>query len=165
MTSIIAETLTLESFAPFGQVLEQPVDGARTHYNKLLENARSNANVDLSIARIPPTEASPITLRKMERHPWSSQTFIPMQAGRFLIIVAPDDQLGGPDMEAARAFIASGNQAITYRLAVWHHGMTVLDETATMAVLMWCNGGNGDEEFVDIASPIDVLFHTPKVLT
>lgn len=165
MTSIIAEPLTMESFAPFGQLLEQPADSARAHYNKLLENTRSNAVVDLSIARIVPVIEFPIALRQMERHPWSSQTFIPMQAGRFLIVVAPDDQLGAPDMRAARAFIASGSQAITYRRAVWHHGMTVLDETATMAVLMWCNDGDGDEEFADISSPINVVLPKPTAVT
>ncbi len=158
MRMIPAEPLCPESFLPFGQVLESPTECSRAFYNEAIENARVNAKVNLSIASITPLSKFPFEIQQMERHPWSSQTFIPMKVSRYLIIVAPDGTEGEPNMDEARAFLASGGQAITYRRAVWHHGMTVLDETATMAVLMWCDGGNGDgdEEFVDIIPPFNV---------
>ena len=39
---------------------------------------------------------------------------------------------------------------------VWHHPLTVLDEAAAFAILMWRTGGPGDEEFTDLASPFRV---------
>ena len=156
MKTIPVEHLCPESFRPFGQVLETLTESSRVFYNQALENARLNALVNLSVAHFTPVAECPFQIKQMERHPWSSQTFIPMKVSRYLIVVAPDGTQGVPDMNAARAFIANDSQAITYRRAVWHHGMTVLDQPATMAVLMWCDGGDGDEEFIDIIPLINV---------
>ena len=76
------------------------------------------------------------------------------------MVVAPDSPNGGPDLARVRAFVANGNQGITYRRGIWHHGMTVLDETTEMAVLMWCDGSSGDEEFLDIDTPFEVVLPT-----
>ncbi len=76
---------------------------------------------------------------------------------RYLVIVAPDSLNGDPDLNNVRAFLADGCQGITYRRGTWHHGMTVLDDVAKMAVLMWCDGSSGDEEFLDISTPFYVV--------
>jgi len=34
--------------------------------------------------------------------------------------------------------------------------MTVLDDTAEMAILMWCDGGSDDEELLEIDTPFEV---------
>ena len=154
---IIAEPLNAEVFDPFGQVLEGPAEPGRTFFNEILENARVNANVDLSIVTISPVNELPIQAKILERHPYSSQTFIPIKAARYLVVVAPDKHDGNPDLGGVKCFLANGRQSITYRRGVWHHGMTVLDEEAQMAVLMWCDGGSSDEEFLDIDAPFEVL--------
>jgi ureidoglycolate lyase len=60
-------------------------------------------------------------------------------------------------MGAVRAFIADGRQGVTYRRGTWHHGMTVLDTIARMAVLMWRDGSRDDQELVDIEQPVRVM--------
>jgi ureidoglycolate lyase len=91
-------------------------------------------------------------MRVIERHRSSSQSFVPMEAGRWLAIVAPHAmEGGGPDMARARAFLARPDQGITYGPDVWHHPFTVLDREARFAVLIWRDGTTGDEEFVDVA--------------
>ncbi len=152
---IIVEPLRPATFEPFGKVLTGPGEPGRTRFNDFLENARADARVDLSIATLEPT-GLPMLARILERHPYSSQTFVPLKAARYLVIVAPDRDDGGPDLERARCFLAVGSQGITYRRGVWHHGMTVLDDTAEMAILMWCDGGSGDEEFRDLEAPFEV---------
>ncbi len=129
----------------------------RTFFNESLENARSSAKVDLSMARIAPADTPSFSVKMMERHPYSSQTFLPINVSRYLVIVAPDNAIKVPDLNGVKAFVADGHQGITYRCGVWHHGMTVLDKVADMAVLMWCDGGEGDEEFIDLTSPFKVL--------
>ncbi len=87
----------------------------------------------------------------MERHVFSSQSFIPLGPARFLVLVAPHSPLGGPDMARAEAFLAAPGQGVTYAANIWHYGMTVLDAPARFAVLMWRDGTEKDEEFVDVA--------------
>ena len=154
---IIAEPLNADSFSEFGEIIQRPPEGARQHYNELLENARADARVDLYLTAIEPVDRLPLHATVMERHPFSSQTFLPLKASRYLVVVAPDGSDGGPDLTRVRAFVSGGNQGVTYRRGVWHHIMTALDETAVMAVLMWCDGTNGDEEFLDLATPFDVV--------
>ena len=154
---IIAEPLHLETFAPFGEVLECSDQSTRSFFNESLENTRANAKVNLSIARIVPIDNPPFAVQMMERHPYSSQTFIPIKVSRYLVVVAPDNAEMTPDLNGVRAFVAENYQGITYKCGVWHHGMTVLDTVAEMAVLMWCDGSEGDEEFIDLESPLNVL--------
>ena len=86
----------------------------------------------------------------MERHAWSSQSFVPLDPARWLVLVAPHAAAGGPDMARAAAFVAGPGQGVTYGADVWHHGLTVLDAPARFAVFMWRDGTVGDEEFVDV---------------
>ncbi len=154
---IVAQPLTADAFALFGEVIDCLDKPGRNFYNAALANGRENAAVDLSIARVDPFTDLPLVARELERHEFSSQTFIPIDVARYLVIVAPGGADGGPDAAGARAFIANGRQGITLRLNTWHHSMTVLDAPAEFAVLMWCDGGSGDEEFRDLSQPFKVI--------
>jgi ureidoglycolate lyase len=92
----------------------------------------------------------------MERHPDSSQTFLPVDVARYLVIVAPNGSIDRPDMTQARAFLARGDQGVTYRPGAWHHGMTVFDRAGRFVVLMWVAGDGRDEEFHHTERPIAV---------
>ena len=154
---IVAQPLTADAFAAFGEVLDCLDEPGRNFYNASLANGRKDAAVDLSIARVNPCTDLPLAARELERHEFSSQTFIPIDVARYLVVVAPAAADGGPDAAGARAFIATGRQGITLRLNTWHHSMTVLDAPGEFAVLMWCDGGSGDEEFRDLSQPFNVL--------
>ena len=103
---LIPQPLTAQAFAPFGDVIDMPRHAGRFYYDDALANLRPAAGASLSVALKPPTPERPLTSREMERHEFSSQTFIPVDVGRWLIVVAPHAAAGGPDMAAARAFIA-----------------------------------------------------------
>jgi ureidoglycolate lyase len=68
----------------------------------------------------------PLEVKLLERHEFSSQTFVPLDVGRWLVVVCPHAPLGGPDVAHSRALIAGPDQGITYRMNTWHHGFTVL---------------------------------------
>jgi len=70
------------------------------------------------------------------RHEFSSQTFVPLDVGRWLVVVCPHALLGGPDVAHGRAFIAGPDQGITYRMNTWHHGLTVLVRPGRFAIFM-----------------------------
>ena len=147
---IVPKPLTKEAFAPYGDVIDIPKEVGRTYYEDALGNLRSHAKPSLSVSLKPPTHDRPLRSEVMERHEFSSQTFIPVDVARWLIVVAPHAGKGGPDMAGARAFIATGQQGVTYKPNTWHHGLTTLDEPGRFAVFMW-RAGTQDEEFVPVA--------------
>jgi ureidoglycolate lyase len=158
---LIAEPLTASAFAPFGAVLEAPADPGRQYFDEHLMNRRPASRTSLSISRLLPIAQLPLRAELFERHEFSSQTFLPLSASRYLVIVAPAAAAGGPDAARARAFVAQAGQGISYHANIWHHGMTVLDAPAVFSVLMWRDGTSGDEEFVTLPRPLTI--HVPSV--
>ena len=152
---LVPQPLTAEAFAPYGRVIEAPAEFGRIAASEALENRRPDARTHLSISHARP-KPLPLHSTVMERHEFSSQSFIPLDVSRYLVIVAPHAAGGGPDMARARAFLVRGDQGITYGADVWHHPMTALDRPARFAVLMWQDGSKGDEEFVDIPEPVEI---------
>ena len=148
---IAPQPLTQEAFAPFGDVIDMPATTGRFYYDDALGNLRRHAAASLSVALKAETPERPLRSTLMERHEFSSQTFIPVDVGRWLIVVAPHATAGGPDLAGLKAFIATGTQGVTYKPNTWHHGLTVLDKPGRFAVFMWRDGGKGDEEFVPVA--------------
>lgn len=147
---LIPQPLTKEAFAPFGDVIDVPEAPGRTYYNDALGNLRPDAQANLSLSLKAETPDRPLRSDYMERHEFSSQTFVPLDVERWLIVVAPHASAGGPDVAGMKAFIATGRQGVTYRPNTWHHGLTVLDRPGRFAVFMWLDGGKGDEEFVPV---------------
>jgi ureidoglycolate lyase len=147
---VIPQPLTREAFAPFGDVIDVPESPGRTYYDDALGNLRADARASLSLSLKPETPDRPLQTDYLERHEFSSQTFVPIDVARWLIVVAPHARAGGPDIAGIRAFIATGRQGVTYRPNTWHHGLTVLDRPGRFAVFMWRDGGKGDEEFVSV---------------
>lgn len=150
MRSIKIETLEPTAFSSFGDVLIPPESAGRSFFSEALSSHRNTAQPSLSISRVELASALPIEVRRMERHQYSSQSFIPLGPLRMLVVVAPHAPEGGPDVSAARAFLAEGGVGVTYGADVWHHPLTLLKTPASLAVLMWSDGGPSDEEFVDV---------------
>ena len=144
------QPLTKEAFAPYGDVIDIPSEAGRTYYEDALGNLRPDAHPSLSVSLKADTPDRPLRAELLERHEFSSQTFVPIDVERWLIVVAPHAKTGGPDLGGVKAFIASGKQGVTYRPNTWHHGLTVLDRPGRFAVFMWRVGGKGDEEFVPV---------------
>jgi ureidoglycolate lyase len=147
---VISQPLTKDAFAPFGDVIDVPDVAGRTYYEEALGNLRPTAHASLSVSLKPETTDRPLRAELLERHEFSSQTFMPLDVGRWLIVVAPHAKVGGPDLAGVKAFIANGRQGVTYRPNTWHHGLTVLDRPGCFAIFMWRDGGKGDEEFVPV---------------
>ena len=108
-----------------------------------LENLRATAKPRLTLATAAP-RTLPLTATEMERHMQSSQTFVPLDVGRWLVVVCARAPLGGPDVAHGRALIAGPDRGITYRTNTWHHGFTVLDRPGRFAMFMWLDGSSGD---------------------
>ncbi|KZZ91891.1 Ureidoglycolate hydrolase [Ascosphaera apis ARSEF 7405] len=112
-------------------------------------------------------------VRILERHPYTTQSFLPMGLSSgddapsyFLVIVAPTlegqtapakvkDEHGieqdtvvqnPPDLKNIKAFVARGNQGVTYGAGTWHAPMVVLGtERVDFAVTQFANGIANDD--------------------
>ena len=146
-----AEPLTSAAFLAYGEVIECPAIPGRTYFEDALANLRPNARPSISLTVKHAVAEMPLRSTTMERHEFSSQSFIPQEAGRWLVIVAPHDKDGGPDMARARAFLAGPMQGVTFGANVWHHPFTILDGPARFVIVMWRDGSRTDEEFVEVA--------------
>jgi ureidoglycolate lyase len=111
----------------------------------------------------------------LERHPYTTQTFIPlgvsphqMHEVRYLVIVAPslppssaDEMLscpishsisqplpgrGLPDVKRIQAFVAKGSQAVTYGAGTWHAPMVVVGKRPIDFVVVQFTNGVGIED-------------------
>lgn len=110
----------------------------------------------------------------LERHPYTSQTFIPLGLSsreallaRYLVIVAPSlppsaadstlpvppsmrgERLPGrglPDLNKVRAFIADGSKAVTYAAGTWHAPMVAVGEKPISFIVVQFANGVGLED-------------------
>lgn len=85
----------------------------------------------------PQPVVGPIAIGALERHPHSSQSFVPLDGGRWIVLVAPKDEAGAPELTGAMAFVAGPGDAICIARDVWHAGLTVLDRPAQFGMIMW----------------------------
>lgn len=154
MTVLTPIPLTADAFAPYGRVLTRPAGPGRVDYSAFSQNLRGSAAEVCFRSSMTMPSPLPLVTRTMERHEFSSQAFLPIDVARYLVLVADQGGDGRPDPERLTLFLAKGDQGISYNANVWHHPMTVLDRPAIFATVMFLDGGEKDEEFVDL--PHDV---------
>jgi len=144
---LVAAPLTAAAFAPFGDVIETegrahyPINaGTARRYNDLaaVDVSAAGGRPLISIVSAEPV-ALPLRLRLMERHPLSSQAFIPLSSAPFLVVVAPSGALA---TEGIRAFLSNGRQGVNYRTGTWHHPLLTLERTTEFLIVD--RGGEGD---------------------
>lgn len=146
--------LTAEAFAPFGHVIQTHVAaiGWRAR-GAALENRRPAAVPHLAVTRLAPT-ALPVRATALERHPFSSQTFVPTDLSRYLVAVCPSGPDGEPIVERLLAFVADVTLGVNHAPGTWHHPMAILDRSGEYVVLRWDDGSPVDAEWRDLPTPV-----------
>ena len=145
---IIPKALTRENFAPFGDVIEvndkaknfSINEGFTQRYHDLadVDVTQENGRTLINIFRSTPLE-QPVSIKMMERHPLSSQAFIPMGPQPFLVVVAPKGEM---DITNIEVFLASSHQGVNYHKGTWHHFCLALHQVSDFIVVD--RGGAGD---------------------
>ena len=141
MTRVPVQPLTRETFRPFGDVVEI---GDSQHYTinqGWAERYADMAKIDLledggtpnvGIVRAKPRQF-PLRIELMERHPKSTQLFIPLVARPFLVLVAPPADR--PELKTIVGFKTMTGQGINYGRGVWHHPLIALDQSTDFLVV------------------------------
>lgn len=164
-SAVTAVALTHAAFAKFGAVVSCDRDdraasaanlGSADRRDFLLdvENRRPSARLNLASFRCRPWPARPLALTMLEKHPLSTQVFVPMTAGRYLVVVAEGGD--APDLTTVRAFVASGGVGVGYAPGVWHHPMIALDAPIDFTCLVWEDGTALDCVVHALGAPLTV---------
>jgi ureidoglycolate lyase len=151
---LVARPMSAEAFANFGTVI-QPIGNSTTvnahtahRYDVDRQPAdRAKAGYAL-VTSIFDTQvrALPLLVKRLERHPYSRQTIMPINGAGHLTIVCQADADGAPDLDTLCAFLCTGPQGIIYRENVWHHPIASIGRAALYLVQSWQNGSESDCE-------------------
>jgi ureidoglycolate lyase len=159
-----ARPLTSDAFAPFGEVLSFDERGARLVNDGRAVRANTQARFEYAPGIDAPVmaiyratgDALPFRVTTLERHPHSSQTFLSLSAHRFLVVVAPRQDGGGPDTTQIQAFVGRAGQGINYARNVWHAPITAIGSGGDFLMFMWERGSEDDCVFHHPAYPLHI---------
>ncbi|HEY8078722.1 MAG TPA: ureidoglycolate lyase [Labilithrix sp.] len=166
MRKIEAPPLTREAFMPFGDVvIAERADiapvfvnfgtAARRNDAGALESTRPGAKPNLATFVCKPWTRFPVLAESMEKHPCSSQLFVPMKVERYLVVVAPAGDV--PDVGALRAFVATPGQGVIYGAGIWHMPLIVFGAAnAEFVMLVWEDGTREDCIVGKLAEPVEI---------
>ncbi|MDR1709673.1 MAG: ureidoglycolate lyase [Candidatus Accumulibacter sp.] len=138
---LLAEPLSREAFAPFGEVIEAgadrasfPINGgsARRFHGLARLDAGEGGRLTVSIFRARPRRL-PFAVTLLERHPKASQAFMPLSGQPFLVVAAPKGETVDP--ARIRAFLAHGRQGVNFSPGVWHHPLAALARESDFLVI------------------------------
>lgn len=161
MKTITIKQLSQQAFAPFGEIIEinkrsdfiEINNGTTKRFHDLakIEIKGTNARTAISIFRANPFDL-PYSLGFMERHPYGSQSFMPLIASKFLVIVAQDKD-GVPTNPIA--FLANEGQGVNYHSNIWHGALVALDRETDFLVVDR-EGEENNLELYDFEKPYRV---------
>ncbi len=136
--TITAETLTVESFAAFGDVLTTSGDALPHVYGDTMDvyqPAMHECDVETEFIVTRYRIREPRVLY-LERHNQITQTFIPLGDAPFVLTVAaPDAPLenGLPALDSVRAFVVPGDAAAKAHRGTWHEvPLPLVDNSLTL---------------------------------
>ena len=139
-----AVPLTVEAFAPFGDVLEasgtpdKMINAGRCGRFHDRAQVDCDGRVGISLFRSELRQL-PYQLDLVERHPLGSQAFVPMSMDPFLVVVADADL-------RPQAFITSQGEGINFHRGTWHGALTPLTGPGLFAVIDRVDDGPNLEE-------------------
>ncbi len=128
-------------FARFGQVIEShghaglPINQGKClrFHDLAVPDIGANGRAGISLFRAE-LRSLPYSLDMMERHPFGSQAFIPMDQASMLVTVSEDSD-GNPGIP--RAFVTGPGQGVNIARNCWHGVLAPLAGSGLHAVIDW----------------------------
>lgn len=120
--SLALKPLTLESFKPYGDYIGPESGGEsanqgrafkRSHLTSLV-NTRDQALANVATFRVM-SKSLPFSLRLLEKHPCSSQLFIPFASNSKYLVIVAHDLNDAPDLSTLKGFISETNAGFNYK--------------------------------------------------
>ena len=153
--------LTAAAFTPYGFVAApdgregRPVNQGRAHRLDGFGQLHHHGEATRPAIALYDVTASllPVTITLMERHPLTSQIFVPMDGASALIVVAPVEPDGSPAMARAEAFLSGPRQSFCYGAGTWHAPLFAHGVPGLFTMMMWETGDARDCEEHHLAAP------------
>ena len=155
--------ITTENFSRFGELIS--TKGVQSH---LINNDTTKSFYDLAKIEIEGKDKQcrinifkakkrhfPLEINMLENHPYSSQTFIPLQKTNFIVVVAP---IGSkPNIDFIQAFHVLSDEAINFKPKVWHFPLIATEDCNFLTIdkkdsknnLEIFNFQNNDKIYID----------------
>ena len=96
----------------------------------------------------------PMKIHMMEKHPLSTQAFIPMKETTFLAFVAPSGE--SPKIDKIQSFIISPKMGINYKPGIWHFPLI---STENINFLVIDRKGSGDNLIIHKFEKEKIILH------
>tara|TARA_B110000438_G_C15424875_1_gene483571 strand:- start:59 stop:553 length:495 start_codon:yes stop_codon:yes gene_type:complete len=132
--------ISKDNFSEFGDLISSenviPIDinsGYAKRFDNLA-NINTSAESGKTIVSIFSSlkRAFPMKIDMMEKHPLSSQAFIPMKETTFLVFVAPHGQ--EPEISKIKSFIIPPKIGINYKPSIWHFPLISTEDTDFLVI-------------------------------
>ena len=160
MRHLQAQCISRETFAPYGWLIDASrsdghlINGGtsqRSDGQSELELTAGNGKPCLAVFKASARSPSG-PWQELERHCLGTQTFIPMEGARYLVMVA----LGGdaPDPATLAVFAVAGHQGITLRAGIWHHSLMALQ--ACSFVVIERSAAQIDCDIASLSEPVSI---------
>ena len=99
----------------------------------------------------------PMKIHMMEKHPLSTQAFIPMKETTFLAFVAPSGE--SPEIDKIQSFIIPPKMGINYKPGIWHFPLI---STENINFLVIDRKGSGDNLIIHKFEKEKIILHYEK---
>ncbi len=143
--------VTKEEFAPYGQIMGReegkPYEDLpiASYWTKNADLGPDNEKLDTGLI-ICRKVGRKVTM--LERHPQTSENFIPL-VGEVIFVMAPaDNSKALPDLANIRAFFLDGTLGVALHKGTWHYPPIPMRESARLVLLR--KGKLSDEEIKDL---------------
>jgi ureidoglycolate lyase len=155
MKKISTKKLTTKNFSKYGQVIELDKPPKNPNQMKRLGSVSiPDFQGGQAVIDVLYSYKRPLKLPQIEKHSNSTQTFIPLTEGRFLIVV-------GTGPKKLMAFVSNGNQGLTLRAGIWHCSPIPIDRSITFTILHRSPDVDLAFEFVDLPDNYILLQLSP----
>ena len=119
---------------------------------KFERDPRAGSSQDFHDSALTP---SPLVTSAPERHPYSSQIFVPSGTTRWLVLVWTDRSTAHPD-GSPHAFLASPDDGVRYHPGYGHHGFVALERTGWSASMMGRMPQDDNSVLANLPAPMSV---------
>lgn len=150
MHELTPVALTSSLFEPFGDVISKeaatvvyPINAGRAkRYHALVRPVAGPHGLSVNIFEAQPVEL-PLRVDLMERHPLSSQSFMPLDGRPYLVLVGQGESCRSQDIQA---FWARGDQGVCYRPGIWHYPLAAVAMSQDFLVV----DGGGEKDDLEV---------------
>ena len=138
--NLIIKEVNKENFSKFGQIISTKdiksesinSDTTKSFYDIVnIEILGNDHQCRVNIFKAKKRQF-PIHIGMLENHPFSSQTFIPLQKTTFIVVVAPISKI--PDINLIEAFIISPEEGINFKSKVWHFPLIAIEDSNFLTI-------------------------------